>query len=109
MPQTIENTVKALTEFEAELDRVRTEVLETKRKMVRDAGEWAESAKTAAIDAAQKLADQRLSQARSDAEAEAAEIRKNGQVATEKFEESISKHRKEAVEHVLRRLLGEER
>jgi len=107
MPQTIENTVKALTDFEAELDSVKGEVLEAKKKMVKDAGDWAEAARNLAIGAAQKLADQRLSEARSEAEAEAAEIRKNGQEATRKFEESISNHKKEAVELVLRRLLGE--
>jgi vacuolar-type H+-ATPase subunit H len=107
MPQTIEDTVKALTEFEANLDRVKSEVLEAKKKMVKDAADWAESARSSAIAEAQKLATQRLAEARREAEAEATEIRKKGQASTRKFEESISKHKKEAAELVLRRLLGE--
>jgi len=107
MPQTIEETVKALTEFEADLDKVKSEVLEVKKKMVKDAGDWAESAKNSAMAEAQKLAAQRLSEARRVAEAEAAEIGRKGQAATRKFEESISKHKREAADLVLRRLLGE--
>ena len=107
MPQSIEDTVRALTEFEADLDRLKGEALEARKKMVKDAGDWAESAKTSAIAQAQKIAAQRLEEARQEAEAEAVEIKKKGQAATRRFEESISKHKKEASELVLRRLLGE--
>jgi vacuolar-type H+-ATPase subunit H len=109
MPQTIESTVKALTDFEAELDRLKGEALEAKKKMVKDASDWAEAAKGSAMAEAQKIASQRLSEARREAEGEASEIRKKGQAATKKFEESISKHKNEAADSVLRRLLGEER
>ena len=107
MTQTIEGTVKALTEFEADLDRVKGAVLEAKKKMVIDAGEWSDSAKNAALAEAQKIAAERLARAREEAEAEAAEIRKKGQAATRRFEESISKRKKDAADLVLKRLLGE--
>lgn len=109
MPQTIADTVKALAEFEAELDRVKGEAAEAKKNLVKDAGDWAEAARNSAIAEAQALASQRLSEARTEAEAEAAEIRKRGEAATKKFAESISKNKKAASELVLRRLLGEER
>ncbi len=107
MPQIIEDTVKALVEFEAALDRVKAEALESKKRMIKNAGGWAESAKNNAIAGAQRLAEQRLSKARAEAEAEAKEIERKGQAATKKYVESISKHKKEATEFVVSRLLGE--
>lgn len=108
MPQTIADTVKALTEFEAELDKAKTGAMEAKKKLVKDAADWAEAARISALAEARGIASQRVSEARTEAEAEAEEIRKKGQAATRKFAESISKHKKEASELVLRRLLGEE-
>jgi len=108
MPQAIEDTVKALTEFEAALDRVKADALESKKKMTKNAGEWAESAMNNAITEAHKVATRRLSKAREEAEAEAKEIESKGRVARMKFEESMSKRKKEAAELVVRMLLGEE-
>ena len=107
MPQSIADTVKALTEFEADLDKVKTGAMEAKKKLIKDAADWAEAARNSAIAEAQALASRRLSEARSEAEAEAEGIRRKGQAETKKFAESISKHKKEASELVLRRLLGE--
>jgi vacuolar-type H+-ATPase subunit H len=107
MPQSIADTVKALTEFEAELDKVKTEAVEATKKLIKDSADWAEAARNSVIAEAQELASQRLSEAKKEAEAEAEEIRKKGQATTRKFAESISKHKKEASELVLRRLLGE--
>ncbi len=109
MPHVIEETVKALTEFEADLDKAKAEVLDTRKKMVKDAADWVESARASAIAEAQKLADQRLSQARKHAEAEAAEIRRKGQAVAKQFAESLSKRKSEATELVVSRLLGEKR
>ncbi len=109
MPQVIEETVKALTVFEADLDRVKAEVLDAKKKMVKDAAVWADSARTRAIAEAQGLADQRLSQARQRAEAKAVEIRRKGQTAAKQFADSLSKRKSEAAELVVSRLLGEKR
>ena len=92
MPQTIAETVKALTEFEAELDRVKGEAAEAKKRLVKDAGDWAESAKNNALAEAQRISADFLSEARAEAEAEAEVIRKRGQAATARFSDSISKH-----------------
>ena len=108
MPQTIADTVKALAEFEAELDKVKADAMEAKKKMIKDARDWAEAAKTRALTDAQNIANERLSKAKAEAEAEAEEIRKRGRASTNKFADSIAKHKKEASELVLRRLLGEE-
>jgi len=108
MPQTIADTVKALTEFEAELDKVKAAAMDATRKLIKDSADWAEAAKQSALAEAHRIASQRLSEARTEAEAEAEEIRRKGQEATKKFAESISKHERAAFELVLRRLLGEE-
>jgi len=108
MPQTIADTVKALTEFEANLDKVKADALEAKKKLIKDAADWAESSRTGAMAEAQALASRRISEARTEAEAEAESIRKKGKAETKKFAESISKHKKDASELVLRRLLGED-
>jgi len=107
MSKTIADTVKALTDFESELDRVKSGAAESKKKLLKDAGDWAEAARVQALAEAQRVASRRLSKARAEAEAEAEEIRMKGQASTKKFAESISKHKKEASELVLRRLLGE--
>jgi vacuolar-type H+-ATPase subunit H len=107
MPQTIADTVKALTEFEAELDKVKAASMEAKKKLLKDAGEWADAARSNATEEAQRIASQRISEARKEAEEEAAEIRKKGQIATKKFAESIAKNKKAASELVVQRLLGE--
>ena len=107
MPETIADTVKALTDFEAELDRVKASAADAKKKIVKDAGDWAEAAKAEAIAEAQRIAAQRLSEAKSVAEAEAAEIRSKGQASARRFADSIARNKKAASELVLKRLLGE--
>ena len=107
MPQTIADTVKALTEFEAELDKARSEAMDARKKLVKDAADWADAARSSAIGEAQSLAATKLAQARAEAESEAEGIRKKGQAETRRFAESISKHKKDASELVLRKLLGE--
>jgi vacuolar-type H+-ATPase subunit H len=103
----IEETVKALVEFESELDRAKAEVADAKRRAVRDASEWAEGAKSAAISRAQAMAAQRVADAKNEAEAEAAKIKKKGEFELKDFEGSISRKKSKASEHVRARLLGE--
>lgn len=107
MSRVVEDTVKALTEFEAAIDRVKAESSDAKRLMIKNAGEWAASARSNAVAEAQKIAAQRLAAARKAAESEAQLIRKAGEAEMRKFEESISRRKKEAGELVVRRLLGE--
>lgn len=107
MSSAVEQTVKALVEFESELDRARADATESKRRASKDAADWAESAKASAVSKAQEIAAQRLAKAKGDAEAEAEKIRKKGESDLRAFEGSISKHRAEAAKVVAARLLGE--
>jgi len=107
MPSAIESTVKALVEFEAELDRAKAEVSEAKRRTMKDAVDWAEEAKAAALSKAQSIAAAGVSKAKEDAEAEAATIRRKGESDLRAFESSISNNGAKAAKLVAARLLGE--
>jgi len=74
---------------------------------MKDATDWAEAAKAAAISKAQEIASQRVTKAKEDAEAEADRIRKKGDSDLREFESSISRHKSKAAELVASRLLGE--
>jgi vacuolar-type H+-ATPase subunit H len=107
MSSAVEQTIKALVEFESELDRAKADVADAKRRASKDAADWAEAARALAVSKAQEIAAQRLAKARADAEAEAEKIRKKGESDLKAFESSISKHRAEAAKAVAARLLGE--
>jgi vacuolar-type H+-ATPase subunit H len=107
MSSAIEETVKALVEFESELDAAKAEVIEARKKTMKDAADWAENAKASAISTAQEIASKTVAKAREDAEAEAAKIRKKGESDLKAFEVSISKHKSKAAELVASRLMGE--
>jgi vacuolar-type H+-ATPase subunit H len=103
----IEDTIKALMDYESELDKVKADAAEARKKVLRDATEWAETAKTNAIAKAQEMAASRVSEARSEAEKEAESIRKKGQSSLKAFEASLSKHEARASKLVAAKLLGE--
>jgi vacuolar-type H+-ATPase subunit H len=107
MGSLIEATVKALIEFESELDRMKAETLEAKKKMVTYAEGLAESAKSDTISKAQQQVSERLARARAEAEGEAESIRKKGESSLRSLEASISKRKAKAIEEVVGRLLGE--
>lgn len=107
MSTTIEETVKALVEFESELERAKAEVAEAKRKAMKDAADWADGAKSTAISKAQEIATQRVAKAKSEAETEADAIKKKGDADLKSFESSISKRESQAAQLVRTRLLGE--
>jgi len=106
MSQAIEETIKALTEFEAELDRIKSDAVEVRKRLVKSGGDWAGEAKTEAITKAQKIAEQRLETARAEAEAEAESIKSAGRATLQSFKETITGHKEEAVQLVTKRLLG---
>jgi vacuolar-type H+-ATPase subunit H len=107
MSPAIEATVKALVEFESELDGAKREVLEANRKTMQNALDWAEAAKSSALSKAQEIASQRVAKAKEDAEEEAIRIRMKGESDLEAFEVSISKNMSRAVDLVAARLMGE--
>ena len=106
MTSAVEQTVKALVEFESELDRAKADAAEAKRKATKDAADWAEAARATAVSRAQEIASQRVAKAKNDAEADADKIAKKGEAELKSFEVSISKHRSEAAKAVAARLLG---
>lgn len=109
MSNQIEETLKALTEFEQELDRVKADASEAKRQLTKKSSELSESAKQKAIEQAKKIASEEVARARAEAEVQAAKIRSDGQVALKSFEGSLSGNMEDAVEIVIRSLLGEPR
>jgi len=107
MSAAIEQTVKALVEFEAQLDGAKAELLEAGKRTAKEAAEWAEAAKATAISKAQEIAARNVAKAKEEAESEAEGIRKKGDADLESFESSIVKNRAKATEMVVARLLGE--
>jgi len=102
----IEQTVKALVEFESALDSAKAEATGAKRRTMKDASDWAEAARSSAVAAATEIAARRLTEARAEAEAEAKKIREEGDSVLQEFEHSISQHRTKAAEFAAARLLG---
>ena len=107
MPSAIEQTVKALVEFESALDAAKAEVSESKRRAVKDALDWADAARSSAIARATEIAARRVAEAKAEAEAQAQTIRAEGEMELKAFEVSISQHKAEAAELAASRLLGE--
>jgi vacuolar-type H+-ATPase subunit H len=107
MSSAIEQTVKALVEFEAQLDSAKSELQDAGKRTMKDAAGWAEAAKVAAISKAQEIASNNVAAAREEAESEADKIRKKGDMDLKDFEASIGKQKKKASELVASRLLGE--
>jgi len=107
MSSAIEQTVKALVEFEAQLDLAKAELFEAGKKAAKEAADWSEAAKASAVSRAQEIASQKVAVAREEAQAEADRIKKKGDADLKAFENSIAKNRGKAAELVAARLLGE--
>jgi vacuolar-type H+-ATPase subunit H len=107
MTQAIEEALKALGDFESDLDRIKSETLEAKQRLLKLAFEASETSKNQAIAAARRVAEADLTAAREAADKQADAIRKKGQTSTERFRSSILAHKDDAVDAVLRTLLGE--
>ena len=109
MSAAIEQTVKALVEFEAQLDSAKATLTDARKRATKDAATWSEAAKATAISKAQQIASRNVAAAREEAEAEADKIRKKGEADLRLFESSIAKNKGKASELVASRLLGESR
>ena len=107
MPSAIEQTVKALVEFETALDAAKAEASEAKRRAMKDALDWAETARSSAIAQATEIAARRVAEAKAEAEVQAKSIREEGESELQAFEVSISRHEGEAAELAASKLLGE--
>ena len=106
MTQVIEEAVKALAEFEAELDRIKTDASEAKKRLVKAAADEAEKAKSDALAKAQELANERVRVAKQEAERGAEEVAKKGEESLNGLKAATLKRKEEAVELAVRRLLG---
>ncbi len=107
MSKVIEETLKALTEFETQLDAAKADSAEAKRQMLKGAAEWAGTARASSVAEAQRIAGEALSKARKVAEAEAESIKKEGASALKSFQGALAKRKAGAEELVTERLLGE--
>ena len=96
-----------MVEFEAQLEGAKSELQDRGKQAMKDASDWAESARASAVARAQELASGRVESARKEAEAEAKRIRKKGETDLEAFEGSLAKYKGKAAELVASLLLGE--
>ena len=103
----VEETLKALAEFESELERAKADAMEARRQMIKNAADWAESAKGNAIRAAKVIASEDVSKARRVAESQAEKIKHDSQESLRGFENTLSQNMKDGTELVLKLLLGE--
>jgi vacuolar-type H+-ATPase subunit H len=107
MAQTVEDTIKALKEFEQDLDRVKATVADAAKKMVKDARDWADSARAAALVEAKKSADLALERAKEEAAHEVHKIGEGSHESLQTLKQTMAAHKIAAAELVLKRLLGE--
>jgi vacuolar-type H+-ATPase subunit H len=103
----IEEALKALAEFEAELDKAKVEAADSRREMIKNATDWAESAKGKAVTEAKIMAADTVSQARKEAESQAGKIKNEGEKTLKGFENTLSRNMDDATELVIRLLTGE--
>ena len=108
MSQTIEDTVRALTDFEADLEAAKKEAEDAAKRLAKGTSEWTDAAKKASLEKAQTRADQVVAEAKRGAEEQAEAIKKAGRSDLSKFEQSLSKRKGKAVEVATARLLGED-
>ena len=106
MSKTIEATIKTLTEFEAELDQLKARAAEAKKELIKSAGDWAEAARAETIAKAQSMAEENLAKAKAEAGKEVASIERVGQESLRALKKTMAAHSDEAVQHVVKRLLG---
>ncbi|HXW36441.1 MAG TPA: hypothetical protein VEJ36_00845 [Nitrososphaerales archaeon] len=107
MSQALEEAIKALKEFESSLDSIKAEAADSKKRIVKSASDWAESAKSRAITKARSDAEHDVARVRGAANKEAEKIKDAGEDALAEFKEMISKKKATAVDHVTKRLLGD--
>ena len=107
MTSVIEQTLKALAEFESVLDAAKAEAADARKKLLKDANDWAAGASAKALAAAQEKASETIAQAKAEAEKDAQSIGQKGEASLKGFEASISRRKGKAAELVAARLVGE--
>ncbi len=107
MTSVIEQTLKALIEFESNLDAAKVEAADARKKLLKDANDWAAGASARALSEAQQTASDTIARAKAEAEKEAGSIRQKGEASLKAFEAFISSRKGKAAELVAARLRGE--
>ncbi len=107
MTSAVEDAIKVLEGFESELERIKEEAIEAKKSLLRKVSEEGENAKKEALDSVQSISGERIAKARAEADREASLIMAKGEQSVRKLREQISRKSAEAVELVVKELLGD--
>ncbi len=107
MSSVVEEAIKVLAAFEAELDRVKLEATEAKKRLMKVAVDQGEKARDDAFAKARSMAEERIRKARRDAEAEASMILEKGQSSLASLNSRISEKSDAARELITKHLLGD--
>ncbi len=107
MSSVVEEAIKVLAAFEAELDRVKLEATEAKKRLMKVAVDRGERARDDALAKARSMAEERIRKARRDAEAEASVILEKGQSSLASLNTRISEKSDVALELITKHLLGD--
>ncbi len=107
MSSVVEEAIKVLAAFEAELDRVKLEATEAKKRLMKVAVDQGERARDDALAKARSMAEERIRKARQDAEAEASVILEKGQSSLASLNSRISEKSDIALELITKHLLGD--
>ena len=103
----VEEAVKVLVAFEGELDRVKAEAVESKKRLLKVASDEGERARKMALAKAQAMMEERIAKARKDAEAEAEVILEKGKSSLKSLKSRIGERSEKALELVTNHLLGD--
>jgi vacuolar-type H+-ATPase subunit H len=103
----VEEAVKVLAAYESELDRVKAEAVESKKRLLKVAADEGDRARKEALAKAQAMADERVAKVRKEAETEAAAILDKGKSSLKLLNSRIAKKSDEALELVTKHLLGD--
>ena len=107
MTSAVEQAIKVLEGFESGLEKIKGEAVEAKKNLLRKVSEEGENAKREALASAQTIAGERIRRAREEAEREASSIIAKGEKTVKGLKEQISKKNKEALDLVVKQLLGD--
>ena len=107
MSSVVEEAVKVLAIFESELDRVKSEAIESKKRLLKVAVDEGDRARKEALAKTQSMAEEKIAKARHEAETEASAILVKGKSSLKSLNSRISKKSDEALELVTKHLLGD--
>jgi len=107
MSSPVEEAVKVLAEFEADLERIKAESVDAKKRLSKLVADEGDKAMKLALAKAHDVAAKQVQKAREDAEQEASSIADRGNEELSRLKERISKRSEEALRLVSEHLLGD--